>query len=183
MGLGDKLIIASGLGLLSSVVTSKEEREAERRRQCALSFDPRLTQRDFHDLILGLAARTPRIKGATINGLVVSLDVTPKSRLGSWTAEVDFNDYGRLTGRHWLVVAPNRDSAIPKQFASRVGQEIARRMSNPAPLGPMGARATGASALATPSPVLAPAARYPDPYRGARLRYWDGRSWTSHTSL
>ena len=182
MGLGNKLIIASGITLLSNVVTTKEKRENERRRQSPLSFDPRLTQHDFHSIVRDLAARTTRVKGATINGLVVSLDVSPISRLGSWTAEIDFNDYGHLTGRYWLVTA-TPDSAIPKNFAGMVGQEIARRTSNPTPIAPMRTRAIGPQASVAPPPPLVPqAAWYPDPYNAARLRYWDGRVWTGHTS-
>ena len=31
-------------------------------------------------------------------------------------------------------------------------------------------------------PALVPANWYPDPWRLARLRYWDGASWTGHTA-
>lgn len=33
-----------------------------------------------------------------------------------------------------------------------------------------------------PRPMVAPANWYPDPAGQARLRYWDGQAWTSHTS-
>jgi Protein of unknown function (DUF2510) len=34
----------------------------------------------------------------------------------------------------------------------------------------------------TASAAVAPPAWYPDPYRQARLRYWDGARWTEHTA-
>ena len=46
-----------------------------------------------------------------------------------------------------------------------------------------GTGAGTASAPQTPSsPPESPAAWYPDPYRQARLRWWDGWQWTEHTA-
>jgi hypothetical protein len=120
MGLGNKLIIASGITLLNKVVT--KDREAERRRQSPLSFDPRLTQRDFHNIVRDLATRTPRVKGATINGLDVCLEVVSASHLGFWTADIDFNDYAdspAATGWSQPSPTPRSRNSSPAQSVRR----------------------------------------------------------------
>jgi hypothetical protein len=50
--------------------------------------------------------------------------------------------------------------------------------------GQYGAPPTGAPVQASPPQQGGPqqADWYPDPQGQARLRYWDGRAWTDHTS-
>ena len=53
----------------------------------------------------------------------------------------------------------------------------------PAVSEPAGQTTQQQAAAATPdAPAAAPADWYPDPTAQARLRYWDGQSWTQHTA-
>ena len=116
--------------------------------------------------------------------MTVTLEVGSISGLSTWSAEIDFNDYGRLTGAYWLL-SENPDSLIPEHFADAVRAQIMSRLASASGNEPTvpSAETTAASAgTASPTP-LPPAGWYGDPYRTARLRYWDGRIWTGHTAL
>ncbi len=192
MGLQDKLLAAGGIALLGAVVTNlrkdaqetrKEAEETERRRLSPLWFDPRLTQNDFNELVQDIAGRTPRVDTAWVIGMTVKLRVASISGLSAWTAEIDFNDYGRLTGTYWLDTE-NPDSLIPEHFADKVRAQIKSRMSGPLAEASAGSSSERAGARDSPwQPVTLPSAGwYFDPYRTARLRYWDGRAWTGHAA-
>lgn len=186
MGLADKLLAAGGVALLGALVRNgrKEAQETKRRTLSPLWFDPRLTQRDFSELIQEVAVRTPRVEAARVSGMTVTLEVASISGLSTWTAEIDFNDYGRLTGAYWLDTE-NPDSLIPEHFADTVQAQIKSRMSVALVEESTGlsSKTTGAWAGAVLPTTLPPAGWYFDPYRRARLRYWDGRTWTGHTAL
>jgi hypothetical protein len=186
MGLADKLLAAGGVALLGALVRNghKEAQETKRRRLSPLWFDPRLTERNFSELIQEVALRTPRVEAARVSGMTVTLEVGSISGLSTWTAEIDFNDYGRLTGAYWLD-SENPDSLIPDNFADTVQAHINSRMRVDLveePTSPS-SETTGAWAGAVPPRTLPRAGWYSDPYRRARLRYWDGRAWTGHTAL
>ena len=188
MSLEDKLIIAGGIALVGAVIKSfrqdaQRERENERRRQTPVSFDGRLSERDFRDLVSTTAGRTPRVTGVSVAGAVVDLEVGSISGLSQWSAEIDFNDYGRLTGKYWLD-SENGDSSVPSHFADSVSDQIVTRMKTDVVEDPaINSSPSGVVVPdATPQPVPPPAGWYLDPNQAARLRYWDGLSWTGHTA-
>jgi hypothetical protein len=83
--------------------------------------------------------------------------------------------------------APTPGTAPPTQqvpAAQPAAQQpaAAPEPAAPEPAGP--AQPTGAqpTAPAPSAPPLPPANWYPDPSGQARLRYWDGSRWTSHTA-
>jgi hypothetical protein len=193
MGLTDKLLAAGGVALVGAVVRNalkgaeearREAEETERRRLSPLRFDERLTQSDFSDLVQNVAASTPRVAVARVDGMTVTLYVASISGLSTWKAEIDFNDYGRLSGAYWLD-SENSDSSIPEHFADMVRAQINSRMTGALSETGTGLSSVGiaASSGSPASPAaLPPAGWYPDPYRTARLRYWDGRAWTGYAA-
>lgn len=60
--------------------------------------------------------------------MTIVLHVKSNTGLSIWNAEVDFNDYGRLTGTYWLK-AENSNSVVPTHFADLVQAEIMQRIS------------------------------------------------------
>lgn len=137
MGLFDKALVGGAVALAGVMAralyvdgkeTKRRAEEEQRRKNSPLAFDPRLSYQDFQDLVSEIAKNTPRLLDVSINGLVVFLEVRSNSGLTTWSASIDFNDYGHLTGRYWLTT-DNTQSPIPKFFASAVQAEIQKRVA------------------------------------------------------
>ncbi|MCT1396642.1 hypothetical protein M4D51_13000 [Microbacterium sp. p3-SID338] len=128
MGILDRLLVGgavalAGFGITKVVQASKEE---ARRRSTPPEFDSRLTQHDFTTMASNLAQKTPRVFGAVTDGLVVTIFVRSNSGLTTWSAELDFNDYGRATGRYWIRTE-NAQSPIPELIANSLRDQIVQR--------------------------------------------------------
>lgn len=135
MGLVDKALVGGAVALAGFLartlyVDGKESKrqaeEEQRRKNSPLVFDPRLGYQDFQNLVGEIAKTTPRLVGIRISGLVVVLEVRSNSGLTTWSARIDYNDYGHLTGRYWLT-SDNTQSPIPRFFADAVRAEIQKR--------------------------------------------------------
>lgn len=130
MGFLDKLLIGGAAALVGAGLRSqwRDMQETQRRKSSPLHFDDGLTARGFAELAEEVARRTTRVVRADVKGMTVDLLVRSNSGLTTWEAQVDFNDYGRLTGRYWLK-SGNDQSPIPKFYADRLREELARRIS------------------------------------------------------
>jgi hypothetical protein len=100
--------------------------ETRRRRNTPLSFDKGVSQLELAELMQDVARRTPRVITVDVSGMLGVICVRSSSGLSTWTAEVDFNDYGELTGRYWLR-SKNPDSSVPEHYARAVQMEIKSR--------------------------------------------------------
>jgi hypothetical protein len=125
----DKALIGGVVALIGGgiVQTYRSVRETSRRRSTPMTFDDRLTEQDFVAISTQIAKRTPRVSRITCTGADILVEVRSNSGLTSWTAEFDFNDYGRLTGRYWLKTT-NTQSPIPEFFAHALQEEIWKRV-------------------------------------------------------
>ena len=130
MGLLDKLLIGGAVALAGTGITKlvKSVREESRRRSTPPEFGDRLTQLDFIDLVDQLARTTPRVLSAKVDGQVVKIFVRSNSGLTTWSAELDFNDYGQLTGKYWIRTE-NNQSPIPAFFANALRDQIQQRIA------------------------------------------------------
>lgn len=132
MGLLDKLAAGGGVVLLVALARAmyqdaqqakRDAEETKRRRESPLHFEEGVTHADFVAIVQDVAGRTPRIQEVVTNGMTIALQVRSNSGLSTWDAEIDFNDYGHLTGR-WWVSSENSQSKIPKYFAEGVRSQI-----------------------------------------------------------
>ncbi|UKA55471.1 hypothetical protein LFT45_05985 [Arthrobacter sp. FW305-BF8] len=125
MGVFDKVLITGVAALIGNgiVQTYRSVQETKRRKNTPLRFDGNLTQQDFTDAAGRIAKKTPRVAGIEVTGMTVLVEVRSNSGLSTWTAEIDFNDYGRLTGNHWLT-SENTQSPIPEFFGRALQEEI-----------------------------------------------------------
>lgn len=130
MGLLDRLAVGGGLALVGTGLAYlfRSARETARRRSTPPEFDARLSQQDFSEIANRLAETTPRVIRAETNGLIVRIFVRSNSGLSIWSAELDFNDYGRPSGQYWINTE-NKQSPIPEFFASSLQHEILQRTS------------------------------------------------------
>lgn len=95
----------------------------EERRATPPSYDDGVSEKEFEQIVLKAKKGIPRIKSATISGLVVSIEVKSQSGISIWDATIDFNDFGHLTGWH-KIWSENDDSNIPEAFARDVVEGI-----------------------------------------------------------
>lgn len=137
MGLVDKALVGGAIALAGFLArtlyvdgqeTKRQAEEEQRRKDSPLVFDTRLSYQDFQNLVGEIAKTTPRVIGVRISGLVVFLEVRSNSGLTTWSARIDFNDYGHLTGRYWLTT-DNDQSPIPEFVANAVKAEIQKRVT------------------------------------------------------
>lgn len=129
MGFLDNLLIGGVAALIGSGIrqTYRNAQETKRRKNSKLHFDSRLGPQEFIDIASRIGKRTPRVARIVTNGMTIVLEVRSNSGLSTWTAEIDFNDYGRLTGTYWLT-SENTQSPIPGFFANAVQAEIVNRV-------------------------------------------------------
>lgn len=102
----------------------EERRKTEERRKAIPPcFDDGITKDEFEAMVRSVVEKLPRIRTLEIDGLVVKIRVNSNSGLSVWSATVDFNDFGHLTG--WYQINSNNDqSPIPRALARGVKERI-----------------------------------------------------------
>ncbi len=130
MGLGEKLAAGVALALLGAGarVVYKNAQETKRRKESPLRWDEGIGQSEFKEMATLAAKRTPRLTIVEVAGMTVTVQVRSSSGLSTWWAEVDFNDYGHLTGTYWIRT-DNSDSLIPNRFAEALEAQIQSRLA------------------------------------------------------
>lgn len=181
MGFAKKLLKSRGVVALAALIgdalqedpeTKRRREEEQRRRESPLRFDEGVTQAEFVDLASRIAKRTPRLDGIDVAGMTVTLYARSLSGLSTWTAEVDFSDFGHLTGAYWWETE-NSQSRIPEHFADAMQRELQARFRGASPT----------KSRATPERQTPPKATSPQSmYRPLHLsqygtHYWDGYRW------
>ena len=121
MGVGAVALAALGIG-----TAVKSAKETAKRRATPVEWDPRFPREAFQDLVDRTAQRLPRVYASHTNGLIVTIHVKSNTGLTNWKAEVDFCDYGRLTGNYWIT-SENTQSPIPQALADAIVAEVHAR--------------------------------------------------------
>ncbi|GAA3033542.1 hypothetical protein [Microbacterium dextranolyticum] len=121
MGVGAVALAAFGIG-----AAVKSAKETAQRRATPVEWDPRFSREAFQDFINKTTQRLPRVYASHADGLIVTIHVKSNTGLTSWKAEVDFCDYGRLTGKYWIT-SENTQSPIPQALADAVVAEVHTR--------------------------------------------------------
>lgn len=122
------------MGLLRSVfhiltlgiVDSNEEIE---RKNTPCRFTTELTQADFEEIAINVAKPIKRLKVSVENEFVIG-EVRTTSGINTWDFRLDFNDYGRVTGRYWVSYRGNTDSQIPDSYAMQLKGAIEEHLHN-----------------------------------------------------
>ncbi|MEE3471739.1 MAG: PASTA domain-containing protein [Butyrivibrio hungatei] len=96
--------------------SAEQEAEEQRRKNTSCHYTDGISQALFEHMAHTVAKNIKRIKYIHIDGLTILCLVKTNSGLSKFGFEVDFNDYGHITGRYWLK-SDNDESSIPNRFA------------------------------------------------------------------
>jgi hypothetical protein len=119
------LLKALGIGLIVAGVKRIRDdiKEEKRRRNTICLFDGEISKEEFYVMVKRGRKGLRRITNLYAEGTMVYGTVRSQSGISEWCFQIDFNDYGKLTGKYWLST-DNNDSSIPKLVADRIAQQI-----------------------------------------------------------
>lgn len=134
--MGDFLKIASAtvvLGIMGSMLGRKSKEEEEKRKQAEEEekhrknaecvFSDGITQEEFEIIVRRSGKGIKRLAKLSVDEMMVRGVVHSQSGISDWKFQIDFSDYGHLTGKYWLE-KDNDDSQIPEIIASRISDAI-----------------------------------------------------------
>lgn len=121
----------------SSVKIEKEESELEEilnennrirevnsvRREMPCSYNDGLSREDFVSIAERCAKKIKRIKDVRVNRGMIICTVVSQTGISSWNFDVDFNNWGHITGVFWTY-SSNSDSSIPRNYGYMVSGAI-----------------------------------------------------------
>lgn len=97
-------------------------------RKVPCSFNGGISEEDLYyfaqEAISNYTKREVEIK---VNGPIVTGVVRSQSGQTVWLFSVDFNDYGRITGKFWIY-SENSDSSIPYHVATNIEKQILTKL-------------------------------------------------------
>ena len=112
---------------------AREKAEAERRaeetrkrRSIPCLFTKELSEDRFKQIVYQSAKQIKRIKMVYIDGPYVRCIVQSQSGISDWEFNLDFNDYGRITGTCWRR-QENQDSKIPLRLVQIIQNAISAK--------------------------------------------------------
>lgn len=122
MGFFSKLLVVSAIGVGVHKIR-KSIAEDNKRRNTRCDFSDGISKTEFEVIVIRSAKGMKRIKELKIDGPIVKGKVSSISGLSSWQFEIDFNDYGHITGKYWLD-SDNAQSNVPTFLASKIKNAI-----------------------------------------------------------
>lgn len=116
---------AIGVGLAAVGIKNVKHNieEENRRKNTVCRFEGEISKEEFYVMVKCGGKGIRRITGLRAEDTMVYGTVRSQSGISDWCFRIDFNDYGRLTGKYWLST-DNSDSDIPKIVAERIAQQI-----------------------------------------------------------
>ncbi len=107
----------------------KRIEQEKRRKNTPCQYNENISQYDFEQIVFTSIKLIKKRKiNVSINNAIIYGTVTSQSGISTWNFELDFNDWGELTGNYHLS-ADNSDSVIPNRLAELISQEIKSRLS------------------------------------------------------
>ena len=97
--------------------------EERKRKACRYSFDEGLSEDAFKTIVFSCSKKIKRIEKVEIDELEISCLVSSQSGFTQWRFDLDFNDYGELTGK-CFVRSDNKDSNIPKRLNDMIYEKL-----------------------------------------------------------
>jgi len=94
-----------------------------KRKSCVYNFDEGLSKEEFDEIVFSCTRKIKRIENVEIDGLAIYVTVSSVSGLSLWDFILDFNDYGKLTGKYYLK-SENYDSDIPQKLNHLIYEKL-----------------------------------------------------------
>ena len=116
----------AGLVIKGAQISAQERAEQERRRNTPCSFTEGISKEEFENIVRRASKQIKRITSLSINGPFINGSIRSQSGASEWSFGLDFNDYGWITGRHWIE-SDNEDSSIPKRLGELISSERKRK--------------------------------------------------------
>ena len=102
---------------------AKARKQREKRKNTECLFDERMFPDDFFNIVLEVVECYPRVSAFYISNGCIDVEIYSQSYASTWNFEIDFNDYGHITGEYWLS-SENTDSNIPDTIAKRIASAV-----------------------------------------------------------
>lgn len=115
------------VGLAGAAVeyTQASRQEVEKRKNTPFMFPCYMPPSLFESVAYASIRRIAKGRNLSIRveNHIVYGAIDSQSGASRWSFRLDYNDYGKLTGRYWLF-SENDDSTIPKRIGDRIQDEI-----------------------------------------------------------
>ena len=85
--------------------------------------DTMILSGEFEKIAIKCAKRIRRLT-VSVNGTFVNGSVEAQSGISVWSFTLDFNHYGKITGKSWMIKRGNYDSKIPDRYAELMLEAI-----------------------------------------------------------
>lgn len=120
------LLAAAFVGGITAYVANEDKKareEREKRRSMIYEFNDGFTEEEFEEVVRKSAKSIKRIETIEVEWPDVFGRVRSNSGITSWTFHLDFNDYGKCTGKCWID-SDNNDSQIPETLKNRIVEAL-----------------------------------------------------------
>lgn len=97
----------------------KQEKE---RKETPFHYPENLSEADFEALALETAQSFKGL-AVVVKNQFVYVTVPSPSGITTWNFKADFNDFGTITGKHWIT-SENFNSAVPKNYSDKLEKNI-----------------------------------------------------------
>ncbi len=102
---------------------NKDHQEEKRRKSIPCCFSDGISKSEFDEVVKKSRKHIKRLNDLYVEEAVVYGTVCSQSGISNWNFNIDFNDYGHLTGKYWLS-SENNDSNIPITVAKKISSQI-----------------------------------------------------------
>lgn len=99
---------------------AQKKAEEENRQNSWNGFNKKLTADDFSRLAHKSKKKFKRIKYIETKDSYVIGTFVSQSGINEYEFKIDYNDYGAITGKYWVINRGNYDSDIPISFANEM---------------------------------------------------------------
>lgn len=99
-----------------------------KRKETPCFFKDGISREEFEKIARRIGKRLRRVKNITVEGPIIYCTAESQTGFTTWDFNVDFNDWGHVTGIYWTQT-DNEDSSLPMHYAQMVSEAIHNYLS------------------------------------------------------